>query len=67
MADTGSVENPSRRFLLDVARSAKSASALVKEAYQTGKTVREVAREKSGIPEARLKEVLDPTRQSGEG
>jgi uncharacterized protein (DUF1501 family) len=31
--DTGSVENPSRRFLLDVARSAKSASAQVKEAW----------------------------------
>ena len=33
VADTGSVENPSRRFLLDVARSAKSASAQVKEAW----------------------------------
>jgi uncharacterized protein (DUF1501 family) len=31
--DTGSVQNPSERFLLDVARSAKSASALVKEAW----------------------------------
>jgi fumarate hydratase class II len=43
----------------------EKAAALVKEAYQTGKTVREVAREKSGIPEARLNETLDPTRQSG--
>lgn len=43
----------------------EKAAALVKEAYQTGKTVREVAREKSGIPEARLNEALDPTRQSG--
>ena len=42
------------------------AAALVKEAYQTGKTVREVAREKSGISEARLNELLDPVRQSGE-
>src|SRR5438552_4076345 len=33
VADTGTVDNPSRRFLLDVARSAKSASALVKEAW----------------------------------
>src|SRR5207248_419071 len=31
--DSGSVDNPSRRFLLDVARSARSASALVKEAW----------------------------------
>lgn len=33
VADSGSVENPSRRFLLEVARSAKSASAMVKEAW----------------------------------
>jgi uncharacterized protein (DUF1501 family) len=38
VADTGSVENPSRRFLLDVARSAKSASALVKEAWANYKS-----------------------------
>ncbi|HET9215915.1 MAG TPA: DUF1501 domain-containing protein [Terriglobia bacterium] len=31
--DTGSVSNPSQRFLQDVARSAKSASATVKEAW----------------------------------
>jgi fumarate hydratase class II len=43
------------------------AAALVKEAYRTGKTVREVAREKSEIPEARLNELLDPVRQSGGG
>ena len=33
VADPGGVENPSRRYLLDIARSAKSASALVKEAW----------------------------------
>jgi uncharacterized protein (DUF1501 family) len=38
VADTGSVENPSRRFLLDVARSAKSASAQVKEAWASYKS-----------------------------
>jgi fumarate hydratase class II len=42
------------------------AAELVKEAYRTGRTVREVAREKSGIPEPRLNELLDPVRQSGE-
>ena len=42
------------------------AAALVKEAYRTGKTVREVAREKSGIPEERLQELLDPARQAGD-
>jgi fumarate hydratase class II len=45
----------------------EKAAALVKEAFQRGKTLREVAREKSGIPEERLKEALDPTRQSGGG
>jgi fumarate hydratase class II len=43
----------------------EKAAELVKEAYQSGKTVREVAREKSGIPEARLNELLDPARQAG--
>src|SRR5262245_52065554 len=33
VADTGTADNPSRRYLLDVARSAKSASVLVKEAW----------------------------------
>ena len=33
VADSGTIENPSRRFLLDIARSAKSASVLVKEAW----------------------------------
>jgi fumarate hydratase class II len=41
------------------------AAALAKEAYQTGRTVREVASVKSGIPEERLNELLDPARQTG--
>ncbi len=40
------------------------AAALVKEAYTTARTVREVALEKSGIPPARLAELLDPLRQT---
>jgi fumarate hydratase, class II len=43
----------------------EKAAALVKEAYQHGKTVREVAREKSGLSEDRLNELLDPARQAG--
>jgi len=38
VADAGNVENSSRRFLLDLARSAKSASALVKEAWANYKS-----------------------------
>jgi fumarate hydratase class II len=41
------------------------AAELVKEAYRTGRTVREVAREKSGLPEERLRELMDPARQAG--
>jgi len=33
VADIGEVENPSRRFLLDIARSANDASALVRDAW----------------------------------
>ena len=45
----------------------EKAAELVKEAYRSGRTVRDVAREKSGIPETRLNELLDPERQSGTG
>ncbi len=41
------------------------AAALVKEAWATGRTVREVAREKSGIPPERLERLLDPRSQAG--
>jgi fumarate hydratase, class II len=41
------------------------AAALVKEAYATGRTVREVAREKSGLDEFRLNALLDPETQAG--
>lgn len=40
-------------------------AALAKEAYSTGRTVREVALEQSGIPEHRLRELLDAARQAG--
>jgi fumarate hydratase, class II len=36
------------------------AAALAKEAYATGRTVRELARERTGLPEAELDRVLDP-------
>jgi fumarate hydratase class II len=42
------------------------AAALVKEAYSTGRTVREVAREKSGVAEDRLAHLLAPLRQTGD-
>ena len=43
----------------------EKAAALVKEAYAAGRTIREVAREKSGIPEQRLNQLLDPRSQVG--
>src|ERR1700686_4544332 len=41
------------------------AAAIAKEAHRTGRTVREVAREMSGIAEGRLNELLDPRSQTG--
>jgi fumarate hydratase class II len=43
------------------------AAALAREAYETGRNVRDVAREKSGIPEHRLNQLLDPKRQTQGG
>jgi fumarate hydratase class II len=43
----------------------EKAAALAKEAYATGRTIREVAIEKSGIPKERLEELLDPETQAG--
>ena len=36
------------------------AAALAKEAFKTGKTIRELCREQGILPEATLKEALDP-------
>jgi fumarate hydratase class II len=41
-----------------------AAAAIAKESYKTGKTVREIAREKKIIPEKRLEELLDPVRMT---
>ena len=43
----------------------EKAAAIAKEAYRTGRTVREVAREMSGIPEDKLNQLLDPRSQTG--
>ncbi|MGP0071530.1 MAG: class II fumarate hydratase [Bryobacteraceae bacterium] len=44
----------------------EKAAGIAKEAYRSGRTVREVAREISGIPEDRLNELLDPRSQTGD-
>jgi fumarate hydratase class II len=43
----------------------EKAAGIAKEAYASGRTVREVAREKSGLTDERLRELLDPRRQAG--
>jgi fumarate hydratase class II len=43
----------------------EKAAELAKEAYRSGRTIREVARERSGLPEDRLRQLLDPERQAG--
>jgi fumarate hydratase class II len=40
------------------------AAGLVKEAYRTGRTVRDVALEKSGIPADKIAQLLNPARQA---
>jgi len=41
------------------------AAQIAKEAYETGRTVREVALEKAGLDKKRLDELLDPVKQTG--
>jgi len=41
------------------------AAEIAKEAYASGRTIRAVARESSGLTEERLRELLDPRRQAG--
>jgi fumarate hydratase class II len=44
----------------------EKAASIAKEAYRSGRTVREVARETSGIPEEQLNTLLDPRSQTKE-
>lgn len=43
----------------------EKAAAISKKAYESGRTVREVAREMSGLDEVRLNELLNPESQAG--
>ncbi len=43
-----------------------AAADAAKRAYETKRTVREVARERSGLSEAELNQLLDPSRQAGD-
>ena len=42
----------------------EQAAALAKEAFKTGKTIRELCREKKILPETVLSEALDPWRMT---
>ena len=44
-----------------------AAAAIAKESFRTGKTVREIAREKKILPQKRLDEILDPMRMTMPG
>ena len=56
-------------FVLATALSPKigyeRTAAIVQEAWHTGRTVREIAVEKSGLAPAELDQILDPVRQTG--
>src|SRR6185312_2866248 len=45
----------------------EAAAQLAKDAYKTGKTVREVAREQNVLPDRRLADLLDPWRMTEPG
>jgi fumarate hydratase class II len=45
----------------------EAAAQIAKEAYKTGKTVREVALMKKVLPESRLNHLLDPWRMTEPG
>ncbi|MCH7988992.1 MAG: aspartate ammonia-lyase, partial [Planctomycetes bacterium] len=42
----------------------EKASAIAKEAFKTGKTIRELCREQNVLPEETLNEALDPFRMT---
>ena len=42
----------------------EKAAAIAKDAYKTGKTVRQVAREEKVVPEEQLRELLDPLKMT---
>ena len=42
----------------------EKAAAIAQEAYRSGRSIREVAKEKSGLPDARLQVLLDPRSQA---
>lgn len=44
-----------------------AAAAIAKESYATGKTVREIAREKKVLPDEQLARILDPFRMTEPG
>ena len=44
-----------------------AAAALVKEAAQTGKTIREVARERTSLSEEELQHILNPAKMTEPG
>jgi fumarate hydratase class II len=45
----------------------QQAAALAKEAFQSGKTIRQLCREKQVLPEDQLEEALDPWRMTKPG
>jgi fumarate hydratase class II len=45
----------------------EQAAALAKEAFKTGKTIRELCREKGVLPDDQLREALDPWRMTQPG
>ena len=63
--ETGGEEYAARKAAEDVLQDAREKSIIMeKEAYEKGKTIREIAHEQNILPEEELKSVLDPGRMT---
>ena len=50
--------------IADLQYFSEAAAEIAKESFKTGKTVREIARERKVVPDAELDKVLDPRRMT---
>ena len=60
-------KNPILATALNAEIGYETAAALAKESAATGRTVRELAEEKTDVAPERLAELLDPARLCGDG
>ena len=60
-------KNPILATALNAEIGYETAAAIAKEAAKTGRTVKEIAKEKTDLSDEQLEELLDPAKLCGEG